>query len=94
MIVIFPYLNVSLFFFLHVQFMMSHMSFPGSFGKLQSPLFTLAIPATTNHLGPLRTLKSRIQTQMSEMDKYHLCQRPTQKITRLKDLIRSDTNVG
>ena len=60
-------------FFTHTIYNVD-MSFPGSFGKLLSPLL-----ATTNHLVPLRTLKSRIQTQMSEMDKCHLCQRPTQK---------------
>ena len=72
--------------------------FPGSFGKLLSPLSGVAILATASHLTLVKRSKDYkktrkdlawggtkdTETQLPEMGKCRLCQRPTQEI---KDLV-------
>ena len=86
--------------YMSTQFIMSHTSFPGSLGRLLSPLSDVAILTTTSHLKFVKKVRrlEKIWTeetlrsaQMSEMGICHLCQSPTQKI---KDLVPSGTKEG
>ena len=83
---------------------MSHTSFPVSFGRLLSPLSGVAILAPTSHLKNAckkvkrveeiwteETLRALRRAQMPEMGKCRLCQRPTETI---KDLVQSGANEG